>query len=190
MKYYVRRNTDDAYLVHYGVKGMKWGVRKAVEYTPAHAAYRGIKVLRDKVNAAQYNKYVGENGKLTAAGRARFTDDKKRKDLKTMSNKDLKKSAERLAMENKYKAAIREERNNKMSVKIAKTAVKAGLAFAATKASISLLNAKIGKGSYSPSYSNKIATVSALIAGFSEWGINETHLSDIYKTNTMRNGRP
>lgn len=183
MKYYIRRSKSDdkTYLAHYGVKGMRWGIRKAVEYTtPAAYGYKGAKKIGNKIRVARLNKYRNENGNITASGRARFTDEGKKKNVRQMSNKDLKKSTERLTMENRYKAALREERTNRTSTKIARTAVKAGLSYAAAKGSIYLINQKTG-AHISDSYSNKIAIISALIGGFSEWGINLNNLTDIYK---------
>lgn len=84
--------TSDGELYHWGVKGMKWGVRR----------------------------YQNKNGTLTPAGKKRkkeLTPDKeerisRKKDLKnrrTMSDADLKKKIERLKMEKEFKNLTKED---------------------------------------------------------------------------------
>ena len=84
--------TSNGELYHWGVKGMKWGVRR----------------------------YQNKNGSLTPAGKKRRKEpsaDKKeriarKKDLKnrrTMSDADLKKKIERLKMEKEFKSLTNED---------------------------------------------------------------------------------
>ena len=61
-------------LYHWGVKGMKWGVRN----------------------------YMNEDGTLTTAGKARYNEDGTRKKAKDMSDEDLQKSNRRLQAEKQY----------------------------------------------------------------------------------------
>lgn len=61
-------------LYHWGIKGMKWGVRN----------------------------YRNEDGTLTTAGKARYNDDGTRKKAKDMSDEDLNWSNRRLQAEKQY----------------------------------------------------------------------------------------
>lgn len=73
------QKSDELY--HYGIMGMKWGVRR----------------------------YQNTDGSLTAAGRKRYSDDYnttynlKRKGVKRMSNDDLRKVNDRDTLERNYK---------------------------------------------------------------------------------------
>lgn len=91
--------TSDGELYHWGVKGMKWGVRR----------------------------YQNKNGTLTSAGKKRrksqqkklTADEKERaarkadlKNRRTMSDADLKKKIERLKMEKEFKNLTNEDINS------------------------------------------------------------------------------
>lgn len=71
-------------LYHWGIKGMKWGVRN----------------------------YRNEDGTLTPAGKARYNDDGTRKKAKDMSDDDLEKSNRRLQSERQY-AMLSETKRHK-----------------------------------------------------------------------------
>lgn len=80
-EYYAVQRSDE-YLAHYGVKGMKWGVRKAVEKGNTKRLARHYKraakklarlnakadVNKQSVNASKYNKIAKIHGKVAAAG--------------------------------------------------------------------------------------------------------------------------
>lgn len=74
---------NDTYLMHHGILGQKWGVRR----------------------------FRNEDGTLTNAGKKRYSEDReilnstKRKSVKQMSNKELKEATNRLNLENNYKNA-------------------------------------------------------------------------------------
>ena len=66
---------NERYLVHHGILGQKWGVRR----------------------------YRNEDGTLTEAGKARYSTDGKRLDPRNMSTKQLQEANERLNLENNYR---------------------------------------------------------------------------------------
>lgn len=70
-------------LYHYGIVGMKWGVRR----------------------------YQNPDGSLTAAGQARYTYNERKKSLKNVSNMsddEIKKSVNRMNLEKQYRRATKE----------------------------------------------------------------------------------
>ena len=157
---------QESYLAHYGVKGMKWGVRHdKYPLTPAGAA---IKIYK--------NKKFKRDGQWTESGKARYTKSGKKKDPTKMSSKDLEKSTKRLHAENQYRRELREERSNQISNKIARTIIKSGAAYVGTRAAIQLTRS-ITNWRLSPSFEKRAAMISAFITGFNEWDINLSNLS-------------
>jgi len=142
---------NESYLAHFGIKGMKWGVRR----------------YRDK------------NGNLTASGKARYTKSGKKKNPIKMSDQDLDRSTKRLHAENQYRRELREERSNKTSYKIGQTAIRAGMAYLGTQSTMQILN-KVSHGSLfnDSATRQKISAGAALCAGFSAWNIK---LGSIFK---------
>lgn len=73
-------------LIHYGILGMKWGVRR----------------------------YQNKDGSLTAAGKKRYSEDEKtkvsssKKKISEMSNEELRKEIERLELEKRYRSLASE----------------------------------------------------------------------------------
>ena len=65
---------DDKTLVHWGIKGMKWGVRR----------------------------YQNSDGSLTPAGKKRYSDSDQEDSIKNMSEEELRKRTNRLRAENDY----------------------------------------------------------------------------------------
>ena len=159
---------QESYLAHYGVKGMKWGVRHdKYPLTPAGAA---VKIYR--------NKKFKRDGQWTESGKARYTKSGKKKDPTKMSSKDLEKSTKRLHAENQYRRELREESANKISNKIIKTAIKSGAAYVGARGAVRLTRS-ITNMPLSPSFERRMGMISALIAGFSEWDINVKHLTSL-----------
>ena len=81
---------DDT-LYHYGVKGMKWGVRK-------QSSGGGSSSSRKRGRSSSKSKTLGSSLKKSAKVG-------KRKRMKKMSNEELKSAIERMNLENQYKAA-------------------------------------------------------------------------------------
>lgn len=114
---------EGQYLVHYGIDGQKWGVRR-YQYEDGTYTEEG-----KKRRAASYGpsaRYRDKNGRLTSAGKARFTSSGKRKNPKDMSDKDLEISNKRLQAENNYNSNI--GRNYRRAF-ATDTIVKAGASF-------------------------------------------------------------
>ena len=131
-------------LYHFGIKGMKWGVRR----------------------------YRKADGTLTSAGKARYTDSGKKKNPKTMSSKDLERSTKRLQMEAAYKRARRDANSNAGST-VARTVSTSGLTFIGTHLGISLYNATLrgeGKAGINRETANYIAAFNALTAAVASLG--------------------
>lgn len=63
------------YLIHFGIKGQKWGIRR----------------------------YQNEDGTLTEAGKARYNEDLTKKDPTKMSDKELAEANKRLGAESQYR---------------------------------------------------------------------------------------
>lgn len=59
-KYYGIQRTNE-YLAHYGVKGMKWGVRKAIERGDAKALARHYRKATKKLNKLRKKESIAEN---------------------------------------------------------------------------------------------------------------------------------
>ena len=91
-------------LCHYGIKGMRWGIRryqnKDGTLTPA-GRKRAAKLKSDfetltrRRISSKDGQSSGEKGKTSEPS-------KKRKSVKDMSDEELKKSVERLALEKRY----------------------------------------------------------------------------------------
>lgn len=141
---------DETYLAHFGIKGMKWGVRR----------------------------YRNSDGSLTESGKARYTKSGKKKNPRKMSSKDLEKSTKRLHAENQYRRELREERSNNISNKIARTIIKSGAAYIGTRAAVQLTRS-ITNWNLSPSFEKRVGMVSAFITGFNEWDINLNNMSKL-----------
>lgn len=62
-KHYYGITRSDEYLAHYGVKGMKWGVRKAIEKGDSKALKRHYEKAAKKLAKLKKNENVGEQQK-------------------------------------------------------------------------------------------------------------------------------
>lgn len=142
---------NETYLAHFGIKGMKWGVRR----------------------------YRNPDGSLTESGRARYTKNGKKKNPTKMSSKDLERSTKRLHAENQYRRELREEKASKTSYKVGQTILRAGAAYVGTQATMRLLNQISGGSAFKdPVAMQRISAGAALCAGFSAWNIK---LSSLFK---------
>ena len=107
---------QDAYLIHYGVLGMKWGVRK--DRKSLKSAGSRLKSISDKASSTKKKVSLAVDSikksqakkkrvkSLKEANKARLKQkeiDKKTNNPKKMSDAELKKRIERLELEKKYK---------------------------------------------------------------------------------------
>lgn len=111
------------YLVHYGVKGMKWGVRKSRSSTgktskvgkyfkiasPAvYGAYKGARkasraVKKTKTYKRNVNKFRNMTGSRKSAARTRYQN----KNIDHMSNQQLQEAVNRMNLERQYRDLTR-----------------------------------------------------------------------------------
>ena len=143
---------DSNYLVHHGIKGMKWGIRR----------------------------YQDADGNLTEAGKARYFRNGKRKTAERMTTADLERSNKRLKAELDYKN-YSSKVNNSFGKKALSTLLKAGATFAAVYGGTSIAK-KVSKGKvFSDNNRNiEIAISSALTTALADIGINESGLDLTY----------
>ena len=87
----------DEVLEHHGVKGMKWGVRKASK-TVKTASSKAVKSVRTRVREE------------VKSSKRELSWSKKLNSLSTMSTKELQKNANRVKMENDMKRYIKDTR--------------------------------------------------------------------------------
>ena len=108
---------NDLYLLHYGVKGMKWGVRKdrrsssvlgtafrithPVTYTLAKKSASGIRRMK---NSSQYKNATNRYRNLTGSRRSNALKEARRKDINSMSNQELNDIVYRLNLERNYRS--------------------------------------------------------------------------------------
>lgn len=83
----------DEYLMHYGVKGMKWGVRR----TPEQLGRKRQRAEKRKSRISKIRNYTGSH-RSDALKRSR------KKDINKMSDKDLQKDINRLRLEREYRS--------------------------------------------------------------------------------------
>ena len=117
---------DDACLMHYGVKGMKWGVRRRSEaYTTARANYKSAKKDYNKA-ARVYNRGSRHANRLSAKRRARNH---------ARYNDMLQKADRFTKAEREYKQVKKAERNTP-EAKARRRRLAAGVAGAAGAAAV------------------------------------------------------
>ena len=111
---------DNRYLIHYGVKGMKWGVRKdrtsegkssligtafkithPVTYTIGKKTKNGLSRAK---NSNRYKNAVNRYRNLTGSRRSDALAEARRKNINTMSNKELNDTVYRLNLERNYRS--------------------------------------------------------------------------------------
>lgn len=95
--------------MHYGVKGMKWGVRKQYPTSSRSPSSSGIRPRRKgKTNAQRiYERLVGRKEKNKEQSEKRVdkktsTKPRSRPKVSEMSDEDLRKAINRMEMERKY----------------------------------------------------------------------------------------
>ena len=81
---------DDNELMHYGVKGMKWGVRRTAAQLGHYLSSKGKKVMDRLRTRRDKRKRVKEETKAT------------KKDVKDMTNDELRAAIARKQLENQY----------------------------------------------------------------------------------------
>ena len=108
---------DDRYLIHYGVKGMKWGVRKdrsaggiartafrithPITYSLAKKTASGIKSAK---NSSAYKNAANRYRNLTGSRKSNALKEARRKNINTMSNQELNEVVYRLNLERNYRS--------------------------------------------------------------------------------------
>lgn len=100
----------DDELMHYGVLGMKWGVRKSRSSGSSSSKKKSAiksKASNLKSNASNLKRKVTKTTKKEEAQRKRI--DKDYKNRHTMSDKDLAKKIERIQNETKLREVINKE---------------------------------------------------------------------------------
>ncbi len=89
-------NRRDDYLVHHGVKGMKWGVRKD---RSSGGKSSSIKSTTIKKARAARNVYRNVTGSKRSAAMTKY----RKKNIDGMSDADLRKAVNRMNLERQYR---------------------------------------------------------------------------------------
>ncbi|WP_300899393.1 DUF7211 domain-containing protein [Turicimonas muris] len=89
----------DDYLVHYGVLGMKWGVRKSRKKSSGSGSAEAIRSRVKKLQKSRKAKVVKKKREKAASKKSREANKPARK----MTDAELSKAIKRLEMEQRYK---------------------------------------------------------------------------------------
>lgn len=95
---------DDNYLVHHGVQGMKWGVRKQ---KPSSGSSKKKKVKKSSKIVSKFKKQRSE--KMKEKARIKKNTATTKKSVKAMTDTELKNVINRLEMEKRYRSLRAEE---------------------------------------------------------------------------------
>lgn len=102
-------NYSDDYLAHYGVLGMKWGVRRTAAQLGNHI--RGKRAQAKRKQSLAKARATREKNRKAAAKRQQLLD-KGLLSPKKMTDTELKAKIERLNLEKEFKKAMRETGND------------------------------------------------------------------------------
>lgn len=92
---------EEPYLMHYGVKGMKWGVRKD---GTLHRKYNSVEAVTKKTGAdKEINKEVQWYRNVTGSTRSKQKKSYQHRNVDEMSDDELRTAINRLQMEKKYR---------------------------------------------------------------------------------------
>lgn len=92
---------NDVYLAHYGVKGMKWGVRKARPNSNDASKKKRNEALKKSIDkgASEIGKATGEFFKQKAAPKPKVD----KRDLSKYSDQELQRAVNRKNLERQYR---------------------------------------------------------------------------------------
>lgn len=131
MEYIVTRDNDSDELYHYGVKGMKWGVRRAMPQTAVESARSNYKTAKKDYNKA-YSKAYGYSSRHPIG---QFTNKNKKAESDKRWNQAIDAAKKVDSAKTDYKAAKKEAKaENKANKKPMSTAKKVAIGAAATAA--------------------------------------------------------
>ena len=139
---------------------------------------------------AKLKKYIGKDGTLNEAGRARYFTNGQKKTASQMSNKELRDAKYRYEAEQNYKYIANKAKQGKLSNRIANSILKSGVTFAAVyggrRALNSITKGKVYKDS-SDSLKAALAAMSSVFLG--NLGIQGIKTGDPFKEYKDKNGK-
>lgn len=122
MELYSYNMIGEEFLEHYGVKGMKWGVRRAKKNLQGVA--RGVRKVKSAYRARQERRHPKSADSIKVADLRKQV---KKKGIESLTNAELSQLNNRLILENTYRKAmthhpdtIRAQRNKKIALEGAK----------------------------------------------------------------------
>lgn len=110
----MNKNKNDLEIYHHGIKGQKWGILRYQNKDGTLTALGKLRVkkLREKYEKITGKRLVARRKKKEEKTNTKQDDNSKiKKDIKDMTNEELRSKTERLRLENNY----REEKNKYLS---------------------------------------------------------------------------